>query len=74
MLQPCRDRDKNNDGDTDVLLWVRSAKTDRGPRLVLTKSLKSLQLNIQTYCSLLAVYLDKQSNTSVADRHCGWLF
>lgn len=50
-LQPCHDRDKNNNKDTDVLLWV------------LTKSLKSLRLNIQTYCSLLAVYMDKQRNT-----------
>lgn len=38
-LQPCNDRDKNNNTDTDVLLWVPSAKTDRGPQLALTKSL-----------------------------------
>lgn len=62
-LQPCHDRDKNNNEDADVLLWVRSAKTDWGPQLTLTKSLKSLQSNIQTYCSLLALYLDKQRNT-----------
>lgn len=62
-LQPCHDRDKNNNEDTDVLLWVRSAKTDWGPQLVLAKSLECLRLNIQTYCSLLAVYMDKQRNT-----------
>lgn len=55
-LQPCHDRDKNNSTDTDVLLWVRSAKTDRGPQ-------KSKRLNIQTYCCLLAVCMDKQRNT-----------